>query len=198
MTLKELLGESYKDGITLEEIETALADRKLVDPSTLPKSVDKTVFDKTASELSKVKKELKELQETSMTEDEKLKEKMGKADELQARYAKELSKLSAREIFVSAGLKDEDYDPILETVVTEDAETTKDRARKMVALIATQKEAVDKAVRKELLDKTPKPPGGKNGEVTDTFQKQIEEAKANGDMATVAALIRQEAMSKKE
>lgn len=33
-TLKELLGEAYKDGITVEEIETAIANKKFADLST--------------------------------------------------------------------------------------------------------------------------------------------------------------------
>ena len=33
-TLKEILGEAYKDGITVEEIENAIANKKLVDIST--------------------------------------------------------------------------------------------------------------------------------------------------------------------
>ena len=33
-TLKEIVGEAYKDGMTVEEIETAIANKKLVDIST--------------------------------------------------------------------------------------------------------------------------------------------------------------------
>ena len=83
----------YKEGMSFEEIEAALADKELVSPSTLPKSVSKEVFDKTASELSKVKKELKALKEASMTDAEKLQAELDKAKEAQLIYNKELSKL---------------------------------------------------------------------------------------------------------
>ena len=33
MELKDLLGENYKDGMTIEEINTALANKKFVDLS---------------------------------------------------------------------------------------------------------------------------------------------------------------------
>jgi hypothetical protein len=66
MDLKELLGDKYKDGMTVEEIQAALADLNLVDPATLPKSVDKTTFDKTASELAQTKRDLA----AKMTEEE--------------------------------------------------------------------------------------------------------------------------------
>jgi DNA-binding transcriptional MerR regulator len=195
MDLKTLLGDAYKEGMTIDEINAALADKNFVDPATLPKSVAKDVFDKTASELAKVKKELKELQESTMTADEKLKAEMEKATNTQLTYMKELSKLRAKEIFVSAGLTEADYSSILDAVVSEDEETTKTRAKSMVDLISAQKAAVEKAVKAELLKGTPKPPAGDGGNTGGAFEKEIEAARANGDMATVAALIRQQAMS---
>ena len=198
MDLKTLLGDAYKEGMTIDEINAALADKNFVDPATLPKSVSKDLFDKTASELAKVKKELKDLQESTMTADEKLKAEMEKATNAQLTYMKELSKLRAKEIFVSAGLTEADYSSILDAVVSEDEETTKARAKSMVDLISAQKAAVEKAVKAELLKGTPKPPAGGGGDTGGAFEKEIEAARANGDMATVAALIRQQAMSEKK
>ena len=163
MDLKTLLGDAYKENMTLDEINEALEGVNLVDPSTLPKSVSKEVFDKTASELAKVKKQLKELQEKSMTDEEKLQAELEKAKETQANYNKELSKLRAKEIFVTAGLTETDYAPILDVVVSEDEETTKTRAKSMVDLIAAQKAATEKAIKAELLKGTPKPKPGEGG-----------------------------------
>lgn len=160
MDIKELLGDAYKEDMTVDDINAALADKTFVDPTTLPKSVTKDVFDKTASELAKVKKELKALQETSMTADEKIQAELDKATKAQQTYAKELSKLRAKEIFVTAGLTEEDYNPILDSVVSEDEELTKAYAKNMVDLISAQKAAVEKAVKAELLKSTPKPPAG--------------------------------------
>jgi hypothetical protein len=173
MDIKTLLGEAYKDGMTIEEINAALADKEFVDPTTLPKSVSKEVFDKTASELAKVKKELKALRESSMTDAEKLQAELDKAKETQANYNKELSKLRAKEIFVTAGLTETDYAPILDVVVSEDEETTKTRAKSMVDLIAAQKAATEKAIKAELLKGTPKPkPGeGDTGITKEQFEK---------------------------
>ena len=160
MNLKELLGDAYREDMTLEEVEEALKDLNLVDPSTLPKSVSKEIFDKTASELARYKRELKELQEKTMTAEEKLKLELEKAAEAQAKYAKELSKLRATEIFVTAGLSEEDYTPLIDIVVSEDEEVTKVRAKSMVDVIASQKKAVEKTVKAELLKGTPKPEPG--------------------------------------
>lgn len=130
-----------------------------------------------------------------MTDEEKLQAELEKAIESQKQYAKELAKLRAKEIFVEAGLTEEDYSSILDVVVSEDEETTKTRAKSMVDLISAQKAAVEKAVKAELLRGTPKPPAGEGSNTGGDFEKEIEAARANGDMATVAALIRQQAMS---
>lgn len=59
MDLKELLGENFKEGMSIDEINAALADKTFVDPTTLPKSVAKETFDKTAHDLAEAKKALK-------------------------------------------------------------------------------------------------------------------------------------------
>lgn len=164
MKLQEILGDKYKEGMTIEEIEAALADLNLVDPDTLPKSVTKEVFDKTASKLAKVQKELEALKEANMTAEEKLQAERNKAQAAQSYYKKELSKLRAKEIFIAAGLVEKDYEGILDVVVSEDETVTKTRATTMVELIKNQKKAAEDALRAELLKNTPTPPGGKGSE----------------------------------
>ena len=173
MNLKELLGDAYREDMTLEEVEQALEGINLVDPAKLPKSVSKEVFDKTASELARVKKELKELQEKNMTAEEKLKLELEKAAESQAQYKRELAKLRATEIFVAAGLTEDDYKTLLDIVVSEDEEATKVRAKSMVDVIASQKKAVEKTVKAELLKGTPKPEPGdpSKGMTLEDFRK---------------------------
>ena len=56
--LKTLLGESYKEGMTVDEINTALSQLDLIDTAK-EKVVKKDVFDKTASELAAKKQTLK-------------------------------------------------------------------------------------------------------------------------------------------
>jgi cysteinyl-tRNA synthetase len=199
MNLKELLGDAYKENMTIDEVNEALAN------ITAPKTVSKEQWDKTASELASSKKlvrelqeKLRELEESSMTAEEKLKAETERAQELQKALSQKLSALKAKEIFVSAGLTEADYSSILDVVVSEDEETTKTRAKSMVDLISAQKAAVEKAVKAELLKGTPKPPAGEGSNTGGDFEKEIEAARANGDMATVAALIRQKAMSEKK
>lgn len=191
-SLRELLGDSYKENMTLEEIETVIADLDLIDRSALGDVVSKKLFDKTASELAAFKKKLKELEQSSMTAEEKLQAEMKQAEELQKKYAKELAKLRAKEIFVTSGLNEKDYDPLLDVVVSENEEITVSRAKAMVDVINAQKQAVEKAVKEELLKNTPKPAAGKAGNVD--YTKEIEQAREKGDMVALAALIRQQQM----
>lgn len=81
MSLKELLGESYKDGMSFEEIETALSSRKLVDLE----SGDYVSKGKLTDALNKVKlaedkvtnisKEFNDYKALKMTDEEKANEK---------------------------------------------------------------------------------------------------------------------------
>jgi DNA-binding transcriptional MerR regulator len=162
-SLKDLLGDAYKEGMTLDEINTALASKNFVDPEALPKSVSKEVFDKTASELASVKKKLKELQEQNMSAEELLNLEKQRTEEMKKQYAKELAKLKAKEIFVESGLKEKEYTSLLEVIVTENEEVTAARARTIIDVINAQKKAVEQAVKAELLKDTPKPPAGDPG-----------------------------------
>ena len=199
MALKDLLGDAYREGMTLEEVEAALSDKNLVDATTLSKKVDKDLYDKKVSELAALNRQLKELQSNSMTAEEKLKAEQEKAAELQRTYAKELSKLKAKEVFIGAGLTEKDFASLLDAVVSEEEETTVARANALIDVINAQKQATEKAVKAELIKSTPTPPSGSAGGAgLIDYDKKIEEARARGDMAAVAALIRQQAMSEKK
>lgn len=191
--IKSLLGESFKEGMTVDELDVALRSAAVVNPASLPKSVSKEVFDKTASELAKTRKELRELQESQMTADEKLQAELAKMKESQATYAKQLASLRAKEIFVAAGLDEKDYTPLLDTVVSDDEEITKARAKTLVEIIEAQKKNTESSVRAKLLGETHRPPAG-DGSQAGSLEKEIQVARESGDMVAMASLIRQQAL----
>lgn len=195
MTIKELLGEQYVEGMTLEQVDELLKGKKLVDPESLPKSVKKETFDKTASELAEANRRLKEIEESKLTADERLKKELEEAENTKSLYKSELAKLKAKEIFVGAGLKEEDYSEILEGVVASDVEITVARANNMVKLINSQKEAVKRAVEADLLRGTSRPPATQGGDTFETLYKQASEA---GDTVTMIALKRQQEEQNKQ
>ena len=57
--IQSLLGDAYKDGMTIDEINTALAERELVDKSQYDGFVPKSMLDKANSEAADFKKKWK-------------------------------------------------------------------------------------------------------------------------------------------
>ena len=144
--------EGY-EGMTPEEKIKALEAYEIEDVQPdYSGYVKKDVFDKTASELAGVKKQLKE----KMTDDEAAKQKeQEEREELQSKYEKllhdsEVSKNKAK--LLALGYEEKLADDTAEAMVTGD----------LAKVIANQKkhlEAVEKKVRAEALKDTPKPTG---------------------------------------
>lgn len=144
--------EGY-EGMTPEEKIKALEAYEIedVEPD-YSGYVKKDVFDKTASELAGVKKQLKE----KMTDDEAAKQKeQEEREELQSKYEKllhdsEVSKNKAK--LLALGYEEKLADDTAEAMVTGDLE-------KVMANQKKHLEAVEKKVRAEALKDTPKPTG---------------------------------------
>lgn len=160
MDIKALLGDSYKDGMSVEEINAALADKTFVDPTTLPKSVDKDMFDKKVSELAKVNKELNELKNSSMTSEEKIQEALKEAETSRIEFAKKSTRLDVEKVFIDGGLKESEYKDIIDGIVTENSETSVNLAKQMMEVIKNQTTAAEKALKAKMLEDSPKPPAG--------------------------------------
>ena len=161
--IQTLLGDDYREGMTVEEINGILANKQFVDPTTLPKSVEKSIFDKTASELSKVKKELAELKASTMSDDEKVNAAIAKAESKEKEFTAKLNRLDVEKLFVAEGLTEADYAELIDDIVSEDAEKTMKLANNVLSMVKNQKSAAEKALKAELLKKTPKPPAGDGG-----------------------------------
>ena len=58
MDIREMLGDKYKEDMTAGELLSAIEELELVSAEETRNTVDKSTFDKTASELSKLKKEI--------------------------------------------------------------------------------------------------------------------------------------------
>ena len=172
--IQSLLGDDYREGMTVEEINSVLADRQFVDPATLPKSVEKHIFDKTASELAKVKKELGELKNNNLSGEEKVNAAIAAADARANEYAMKLNRLEVEKLFIAEGLGETEYANLLDDIVSEDADKSMKLAESLLAVVKSQKTAAEKAVRSELLKKTPKPPAAEpsnEGMTKEKFRK---------------------------
>ena len=150
MNIKDLLKDSYKDGMTLEEIEKALADIEL--PSDGSGEVEKlrAALSKSNSEAADFKKQLR----AKMTEDEATKQKeTEEREKLQSDYDALLSKITVSEN--KAKLLALGYD---EALASETAEAmAKGESEKVFANQKKHLEAVEKKIRADVLKDTPKP-----------------------------------------
>ena len=150
MNIKDLLKDAYKEGMTVEEIESALKDISLPDDNSAELERLKNALSKSNSEAADYKKQLRE----KMSEDEQKKQK---EQEERESMQKELEALR-RESLVSknkARLVALGYE---EALADETAEAMADG--KIEKVFANQKkhlEAFEKRVRAEALKNTPKP-----------------------------------------
>lgn len=182
--LKELLGDAYKEDMTLEDVNAALAERELVDKSQFDGFVPKSLLEKANSEAADYKKRWK----TAASEQE---QKQIEEAEKQAQIEEELktlrraSKVSEYEKqHLALKYEEKDAKEIAEALYDGDMET-------VFRLQKKHEEALQKAIKADLLKDMPTPPAG--NQTTIDYSKQIADAQASGDMALMAALIRQQA-----
>ena len=182
--LKELLGDAYKEDMTFEDINAALAERELVDKSQYDGFVPKTLLEKANSEAADYKKKWKAAaseQEQKQIEDA---EKQAQIEE-ELKNLRRASKVSEYEKqHLALKYEEKDAKEIAEALYDGDMDT-------VFRLQKKHEEALQKAIKADLLKDMPTPPAG--NQTTIDYSKQIAEAQASGDMALMASLIRQQA-----
>lgn len=156
MNIKDLLKDAYKEGMTVEEIETALAGIELPTDNSAEIERLKNALSKSNSEAADFKKQLRE----KMSADElKAKEDAEKQEKLQNDYDALVKKVTISENkakLLALGYEDK--------LATETAEAMANG--ELDKVFANQKkhlEAVEKKIRQDILKDTPKPDGGNAG-----------------------------------
>lgn len=161
--LQQLLGDLYKEDMTLEEVEKALATKKLI---------DKADFDKKASELAEANRKLKAMEDSTLSDQEKLEnERIAREAELQALKA-ELAKSSAKSIFAESGLSESEIEPFLNLIATQDRDEAVKTAQGITNVLKTKQTALEKQLKEQLLKDTPKPEG-KGGASDPVMTKEL-------------------------
>lgn len=182
--LKELLGDAYKDDMTLEDINEALSEKEFIGKESLSEYVPKNIADKYATEAAEYKKKWKAVaseQEQKQIEDA---EKQAQIEE-ELKTLRRASKVSEFEKqHLALNYEEKDAKEIAEALYDGDMDT-------VFRLQKKHDEALRKSVKSELMKDMPAPPSG--NQATVDYSKQIEAAQANGDMALMASLIRQQA-----
>lgn len=181
--IQSLLGDAYKEGMTVEEMNEVLADRELVDKSQFDGFVPKSLLDKATSEAADYRKKWKAAssdQEQKAIEDA---EKQAAIEE-ELKSLRRSTKVSEYEKQHLALKYDEkDAKEIAEALYDGDMDT-------VFRLQKKHEEALQKSIKADLMKQMPTPPSG--NQTTVDYSKQIAEAQASGNMALMASLIRQQ------
>ncbi len=163
MNIKDLLKDAYKEGMTLEEINTALADIEL--PTDNSAEIDrlKAALSKSNSEAADYKKQLRE----KMSADElKAREEAEKYEEVvkeRDALLREKTVLGHKTKFLSLGYDESLANETAEAMVNGDT-------NKVFANHQKHLDTFEKKIRAEVLKDTPKPEGS-NGSETITKEK---------------------------
>lgn len=121
-------------------------------------------FERENAELRIKLEEANKLAEAGMSAEELLQKSREEQDRREAEFNKRVNALDAKELFVNAGcFSPEEVGALVDQVVCEDPERTKQAATLIVNTVIAQREATEKAVRDQLLKSNPKPQGGDSG-----------------------------------
>ncbi len=190
MDLKELLGDSYHEGITVDEISTALAGKKLADLSTgayVGKEKSDAALREKDAEITKLKSDLK----SRMTADEQAQNADKEKDDLIESLKKQIadsqiqnSRVNAATILAGSktllGIKDEDadYSNFLSGISTSNIEGTTNMAKYINKLIQDSYAKGQKDATRDGLGKFGKDVGtsGTGGKEPENLGRQIAKA----------------------
>lgn len=187
--LQTLLGDAFKEGMTLDEINAALADRELMDKSEMDGYVPKSLLDKANTEAADYKKKWRGALSEAEKKEQDEKEKQT-AMENELNQLRRDSKIAAYEKnYLGLG-----YD---EKSAKEIAEAMFDGEMDIVFMLQKKfQENKERSIKADLMKNMSTPPSG--NQATVDYSKQIAEAQTNGNMALAASLIRQQAEANKK
>lgn len=157
MNIKELLGDKYKEGMTLEEVDVALADVNMPVDNSAEVERLKTALSKSNSEAAESKRQLRE----KLSADElKAKEDAEEMERLRAENAtliREKTISTYKASYLSLGYDDKLADDTAKAIVDGKFDKVFENQKKHL-------DAVEKKVRQDVLKDTPKPEGGSSSE----------------------------------
>lgn len=128
------------------------------------------------------------LQEAGLTDEEKIQKALQEAKDSKIEFAKKSNRLDAEKILVGAGLTEEDYKDLIDGIVTDDAEVTKNMATNLASLISKQKDSAIQKTKEELMDGTNTPGGtGGGGDDGETDAEKVAKEIAGNQKESIKA-----------
>lgn len=159
---KEQIREQFPDAT--EEQITALLNINGVD---IEAEKRKSVDPKELKRLQGIETEYNKLKEADLTDAEKIQKALADAEASKTEFARKSNKLDVEKILVAAGLTEDDYKDLIDTLVSDDAEKSKAAATALAGLVSKQKETAAQKTKEEMMDNT-QLAGGDKGESDET------------------------------
>ena len=158
MNIKDLLGDSYKEGMTVEEIETALKGIDL--PTDNSAEIDrlKNALSKSNSEAAEIKRQLREKMSAEELKAKEDAEKMEALIKERDALLREKTIATYKSSYLSLGYEENLALATAEALANGELE-------KVFANQKKHHESVEKKIRADVLKETPKPEGGSGSEI---------------------------------
>lgn len=141
-----------------------------------------------------MQKEYNDYKQSKMTDEEKKQEYLSKLESDYKNVKLELNKKTVENIFVGAGLSEEDYSEILENIVGEDTEKTIKLAQTICKTMSSRQEKTKEELKKKIAGGTPKPDTGVgSAEMQNNkskIQEELQDATKRGDYVKMAYYTR--------
>lgn len=181
--LSDLLGEAYKEGMTEEEISTALQTAGAGQSNTAELDKLKAQLSKANSEVADYKKQLRGKQTADEAAAAEQKAAMDKLTQENADLKRSFALSDKKAKLIAMGYDEKLADSTAVAMVDGDMDT-------VMANQAKFNESREKAIQAELMKKTPRPAAGSEGTGGMDYAKKIEEAQASGNLTAVAYYTR--------
>lgn len=181
--LSDLLGEAYKEGMTEEEISTALQTAGAGQSNTAELDKLKAQLSKANSEAADYKKQLRGKQTADEAAAAEQKAAMDKLTQENADLKRSFALSDKKAKLIAMGYDEKLADSTAVAMVDGDMDT-------VMANQAKFNESREKAIQAELMKKTPRPATGSEGTGGMDYAKKIEEAQASGNLTAVAYYTR--------
>lgn len=160
MKIKDLLKDAYKEGMTLDEIETALADIDFPEDQTAEVERLKTALSKSNSENAEWKKKHREALSEEERKSQEVADELKQLREQNEKLVRESNMSKHKAKFLGMGYEESLASDAAEAMVDGDME-------KLFSYQQKHQESFEKKIRADALKGTPKPvPDKKDGTLT--------------------------------
>lgn len=181
-TLKEIMGDNYKENMTKEEIISSFEQSVITSGKVVP--LDKyTNTEKIMKDIKKqhdeTRKELENLKNSKLTAEELELQQNTEKDKIIETLRQDNIKNKVEKILISGGLKDEDYKDIIDGFIAKDEETSVKLANSFITTLQKKLDIEVKNKLAEELKKSGKLPDGANNKNNNEAKTFIENLKPN-------------------